>query len=194
MVSAIPAITSALGALAEDTAALVERLRRSVVVVRDGRGAGSGVIWTPDGTIITNNHVTPGQTAEVTLDGGRSIAAVVRKSDPEQDLAVLEVAATGVLVFAVGNPLGLPGAVSAGIITAVPRGGAGGMIRADVSLAPGNSGGMLATADGQVIGINSMMRMPGMALAVPSNAVRDLLAGGIGERGFLGLSLQQVAL
>src|SRR6266702_6430863 len=153
MVSAIPAITSALGALAEDTAALVERLRRSVVVVRDGRGAGSGVIWTPDGTIITNNHVTPGQTAEVTLDGGRSIAAVVRQSDPEHDLAVLEVAATGLLaatigdsdllrtgelVFAVGNPLGLPGAVSAGIITAVPRGGAGGMIRADVSLAPGN--------------------------------------------------------
>jgi serine protease Do len=152
--------------------------------------------------------VVSGHRAEVGLPGDRWLPATTRLADPDRDLAVLEVEASGLpaaaigdsdrvrpgeLVFAVGNPLGLAGAVNAGIITSAPRSGRG-MIAADVSLAPGNSGGMLATAEGRVIGINSMMRMPGMALAVPSNAVRDLLAQTPGERGFLGLSLQQVPL
>jgi len=212
MVTTINPLAGALAGLSDDTAALVERLRRSVVVVRDGgRGSGSGVIWGADGVIVTNYHVVQGQHAEVLLAGGRALRATTRLADSEHDLAVLEVAASGLpaakvgdsdklrageLVFAVGNPLGIPGAVSAGIITATPRSGGDGhgMVRADVSLAPGNSGGMLATADGSVIGINSMMHMPGLALAVPSNAVRDLLAQTPGERGFLGLSLQQAPL
>src|SRR5438552_810053 len=184
------ALVGALAGLADETAALVQRLRSTVVVVRDGgSGAGSGVIWPSDGAeslIVTNFHVAPGQRAEVVLDGGKALTGIVRETDPERDLAVLSVPATGLpsaqigdsdklrpgeLVFAVGNPLGLPGAVSAGIISAAPGSGDGGsgMVRADVSLAPGNSGGMLATADGSVVGINSMMRMPGLALAVPSN-------------------------
>jgi serine protease Do len=211
MVTAIKHLAGALAGLREDTEALVERLRDSVVVVRDGgRGAGSGVIWSQDGLIVTNFHVVRGAKAQVELRDGRRFAANTQTTDPEVDLAVLKVEATGLpaasvgdsdkvrvgeLVFAAGNPLGLQGAVNAGIITAAARRGRGqSFICADVSLAPGNSGGMLATADGSVIGINSMMRMPGMALAVPSNAVRDLLAESGAERGSLGLTLQQVPL
>jgi serine protease Do len=211
MVTAINHLAGALAGLREDTEALVERLRDSVVVVRDGgRGTGSGVIWSADGLIVTNFHVVRGSNAQVETRDGRRFTAEMEATDPEVDLAVLRVDAGGLpaasigdsdkvrvgeLVFAAGNPLGLAGAVNAGIITAAPRRGRGpSLVCADVSLAPGNSGGMLATADGSVIGINSMMRMPGMALAVPSNAVRDLLAGTGAERGFLGLTLQQVPL
>ncbi len=66
------------------------------------------------------------------------------------------------------------------------------MVRADISLAPGNSGGLLATADGRVVGVNSMVRMPGLALAVPSNTVTALLTAA--ERGYLGITLLQTEL
>jgi serine protease Do len=211
MVTTISHLTGALAGLREETEELVNRLRESVVIVRDeGRGAGSGVIWSENGLIVTNAHVVQGRNVRVELRDGRAMPARVTNTDPVLDLAILRVDAAGLpaasagdsdlvrvgeLVFAVGNPLGLRGAVNTGIVTAAPRSRRGAsMVCADVSLAPGNSGGMLARADGSVIGINSMMRMPGMALAVPSNAVRDLLAQANGERGFLGLTLQQVAL
>jgi serine protease Do len=211
MVSTLDSIASGLSGLSEETAALVERLRPSVVVVRNGhQGAGAGVIWTPEGLVVTNFHVAPGPRAEVVLEGGRNFAGQVVKSDRERDLAIIQIPASnlpavtpgastalrpGQFVFAIGNPLGLPGAVSAGIISASPsRSGRPRMIQADISLAPGNSGGPLLTASGLVVGINSMVRMPGMALAVPVEAVQALINGAAGERGYLGIALQQIAL
>lgn len=209
MVTALAALAAGLPELVQETAELVERLRRSVVVVRDGpRGGGSGVIWQEDGVIITNHHVAPGHRAQVGLTDGRRFDASVRLSDPAHDLAVLDIPAAGLpavnagnsdrlrvgeLVFAVGNPLGLSGAVTAGIVTAIPRPESRiqgqGMVQADVSLAPGNSGGLLATADGSVVGITAMVRAPGLALAVPSNLVTQLLARDFSGRAYLGVSL-----
>jgi serine protease Do len=212
MVTTIGPLADAFPGLADETATLVQRLRSSVVIVRDGgRGSGSGVIWQPDGVIVTNHHVTPGTHAQVELTDGRQFQASVRRSDPEHDLAMLQVPALGLpaarigdssrlrageLVFAVGNPLGLSGAVTAGIISAPPGDGVRvpNMVRADVSLAPGNSGGLLATADGSVVGINSMMRMPGLALAVPSNVVSSFLSASDAERGYLGVTLLETEL
>jgi serine protease Do len=204
-------LTEAIPGLSAETAALVERLRASVTIVRDGgRGGGSGVIWpAPDGStvIVTNYHVVPGTRAQVETAQGRRFHAPVLKNDPEHDLAVLSVPVDGLpasqigdssrvrpgeLVFAVGNPLGLTGAVSSGIISAAPGRDGASMVRADVSLAPGNSGGLLATADGRVVGVNSMVRTPGLALAVPSNTVTALLMAG--ERGYLGIALIQTEL
>ena len=215
MVATLSALATGSPELAGEIATVVERLRRSVVTVRDGRrGSGSGVIWAQHGVIVTNFHVTPGTDAQVELRDGRSFSAKVRLRDPEHDLAVLDVPAhslpavragdsdrlrVGEIVFAVGNPLGLSAAVNTGIITATPRTrGMGpdghGMVQADVSLAPGNSGGLLATADGAVVGINSMVRGPGLALAVPSNRVTELLGAQSGERGYLGIALFETAL
>jgi serine protease Do len=204
------AVASSLPDLAEATAALVARLRPSVVVVRNGHeGAGSGVVWDSNGVIVTNNHVVPGERAEVVFGDGRTFTARTERRNRDRDLAILQIPASGLpaisvgdsralrpgdLVFAIGNPLGLPGAVSAGIITSAAGRGGGGMIRADVSLAPGNSGGPLVTAAGSVVGINSMMRMPGLALAVPSEAVVALLEGRESGRGYLGLTLMQTRL
>jgi serine protease Do len=215
MVATLSTLAATFPGLAVETSALVEGLRRNVVVVRDGRrGAGSGVIWAEDGVIVTNYHVTPGTGAQVELWDGRSFAATVRLSDPEHDLAILDISATGLpairvgdsdrlrvgeLVFAVGNPLGLSGAVNTGIITATPRSGAmgqdgRGMVQADVSLAPGNSGGLLATAGGAVVGINSMVREPGLALAVPVNRVTELLGRPAGTHAYLGVTVLETPL
>ncbi|MGI8550859.1 MAG: S1C family serine protease [Dehalococcoidia bacterium] len=202
--------------LAEETATLVERLQASVVLVRDGGpGAGSGVIWEPGGVIVTNYHVAPGERAHVTLHDGREFKATVRLSDQSRDLAILDIQARGLpaahlgnsdrlrigeLVFAVGNPRGMRGVVTAGIISGLGhRYGRGrrrgeGLIQADVSLAPGNSGGLLATADGRVIGINAMFHMPGLALAVPSNAVTALIGSEGSGRAYLGVTLLETPL
>jgi serine protease Do len=195
--------------LAEELAAVAERLRRATVQVRGrGRGGGSGVIWRPDGVIITNAHVTPGRRATVVLADGRAIDAVVTARDPWRDLAVLTAPVVGLpaasigdskalrvgaLVFAVGTPLGVIGALTIGIIHAIAPAhtlSSRGWIYADVRLAPGNSGGPLADARGRVIGINSMI-IGGLALAVPSHVVERFLADG-GKRPFLGVTTQGV--
>jgi len=203
-------------ALAGELSELVSRLQASTVAVRDGgRGAGSGIIWQSNGVIVTNAHVVQGNAPEVRLSDGSTFKGTVRLSSPSDDVAVVDIPAVGLpavavgdsarlrvgeLVFAVGNPLGLPGAVTTGIISAVPLAcGAGGgrrrpLVTADVSLAPGNSGGLLATADGSVIGVNAMVRAPGLALAIPSKTVSALIARGSAEDGYLGLSAIQVPL
>ena len=213
---AMTALSPGIASLGDEIDSLATGLRRSVVTVRDGgRGAGSGVIWHADGVIVTNHHVAPGKRAQILLDDGRWLDARVRLSDPRRDLAILDVPARGLpaaragdadevrvgeLVFAIGNPLGLTGAVTAGIISGIGgryahgRRRGEGLIQADVSLAPGNSGGPLATADGRVIGINAMVHMPGLALAVPSNAVEALLSGGEQGRVYLGVTLLPAAL
>lgn len=205
-------LTTAGARLEAELSALVEQLRRSVAIVRDGgRDAGSGVIWQADGVIVTNHHVVPGAEAEVTLYDGRTLRACTRLSDHRRDLAVLDVPAQGLpaatigdssrlrlgeLVFAVGNPQGLPWTVTAGIVSGLADSGRQDEqpIQADVSLAPGNSGGLLATATGCVVGINAMVRLPGLALAVPSNAVTALLQSGPGGRAYLGVTLLPVRL
>lgn len=197
-------------ALAAATAAVAARLRESTVEVRSqGRGHGSGVIWHEDGLIITNNHVAQSDRSEVVLADGRTFPARVTRRDERRDLAALRVAARGLpaasigeaaalragqLVLAMGHPLGIKGALTLGIIHAVgdDRDGPDRWIHADVSLAPGNSGGPLADARGQVIGINSMI-MGGLALAVPSNVVARFLDGDA-QPAFLGVQTQAVAL
>ena len=175
-----------------DLTAVTERLRRITVQVHGSSGGtGSGVIWISNGLIVTNAHVARGGAA-VVLPGGGATEARGLAWDPEHDLAALALDAEGLsaadvgdsdrlrvgdLVVAVGSPFGLVGAVTAGVIHAIgPRRTAGSsFIRADLRLAPGNSGGPLADARGRVIGINAMI-VGGLALAVPSNVVARFLA------------------
>ncbi len=190
---------------------MAEQLRRSTVQVRGrGPGGGSGVIWRADGLILTNAHVARGPQAFVELADGRTFEATVTARDERRDLAALQVDATdlpaavigdsdalrvGALVLAVGNPLGLTGALTTGVVHAAaspdgPRGH--GWVRADVRLAPGNSGGPLADAEGRVIGINSMIA-GGLALAVPSNAIARFLRGAAAHPA-LGVTMRPVRL
>jgi serine protease Do len=188
-------LTQTPSGLTDAFVAMAARLRRATVQVRGrGPGGGSGVIWQPDGLIITNAHVARGPRASIELADGRTFTATVTARDERRDLAALTVDATdlpaatigdsdalrvGSLVLAVGNPLGLTGALTTGVVHAAatadgPHGHD--WVRADVRLAPGNSGGPLANAAGHVIGINSMIA-GGLALAVPSNAVTRFLRG-----------------
>src|SRR5580700_2886588 len=187
---------------------IAERLRRSTVqVFPDQRGGGSGVIWTSDGAIMTNAHVARKDAAEVQLWDGRRFPARVTSRDVRRDLAVLRVdagslnAASGLnaaavgdssalrpgeLVMAIGSPLGFAGALSTG----VAHSAGGGWIYADVRLAPGNSGGPLANARGEVIGINTAI-VNGLGMAVPSNAAAEFLLQG--PRPALGVTLRPEA-
>ena len=185
---------------------IAERLRRSTVLVHSGdRGSGSGVIWSSDGLVITNSHVVRGARASVQLWDGREFEAVIRSRDPRRDLAQLRIEADslpaaavadssavrpGELAIAIGNPMGFVGALATGVIHGVgPLRGLGkqSWVQADVRLAPGNSGGPLADAHGRVVGINTMVA-GGLALAIPSNAVRDFLSAG-SANAWLGVSL-----
>ncbi len=196
------------GELTDELASLAEGLQRSTVQVRSGRmGGGSGVIWRADGLIITNAHVARGPQAGVELWDGREFVGEVVAYDRRRDLAALQINASGLpaapigssdelrvgqLVLAVGNPLGLVGALTSGIVHALgaPDAGRPSWVSADIHLAPGNSGGPLADAGGNVIGINSMVS-GGLGLAVPSNAVQRFLRFR-GQRPSLGLTLQPV--
>jgi serine protease Do len=171
---------------------VTERLRRSTVQVRSSKASsGSGVIWNSSGQVVTNAHVLREEPANVELWSGRQVAAHVVKSDPRRDLAMLQIEAQdlpaaahgdsetlrpGELVIAVGNPLGFTGAVSTGVIHSVRRfeGSEQPWIVSDVRLAPGNSGGPLANARGEVIGINTMIA-GGLACAITSKAVKKFL-------------------
>jgi serine protease Do len=185
---------------------IAERLRRSTVqIVSAERGAsGSGIIWDSGGLILTNAHVARRRGALVQLWDGRSFPAQLLSSDRRRDVAALRVAAAdlepatpgdssaarpGELVIAVGNPLGFAGALSTGIVHSVgsiPGMGAQIWIRADVRLAPGNSGGPLADAHGRVIGINTAI-LNGLGIAVPANDAAAFLSRG--PRPSLGVEL-----
>jgi serine protease Do len=174
-----------------------EKLRRSTVQVRNGRSSsGSGVIWDSAGAIVTNAHVVRSGDITIELWDGRAIPARLDRRDEWRDLAILRVEAdrldpaafgdssrvrAGELVIAVGNPMGFTGALSTGVIHGVgPVPGMGGQpfIQTTVRLAPGNSGGPLADAAGNVIGINAAIVSGGLGLAVPVNAVRRLMTAG----------------
>lgn len=173
---------------------VAESLRRSTVLVRSGlRGCGSGVIWRDSSSIVTNAHVVQSRRISVELWDGRSMGASIAKADLRRDLAVLKIPDSGIhapetrpaaycrlgeLVMAIGNPLGFIGALSTGVIYQVgPLRDIGRRkwIQSTVRLAPGNSGGPLADAEGRVIGINAMVA-GGLGLAIPSEEVTKFLS------------------
>jgi serine protease Do len=208
----IEALAAAGAGVAAELAALAERVRPSVVEVASDRGGGSGIVWTRDGLIVTNHHVVPGEAARVVLADGRRFAARVDRRDRDHDLAVLRVPAgdlpaaaigdstrvrVGQLVVAVGNPFGVPRAVTVGIISGPKDGSHGRLqwrngIQAEIELRPGNSGGPLLNAAGEVIAVNAMVIGPRLALSIPSQTVEALL--GEGRRRQLGLRVQATPL
>lgn len=188
---------------------IAEQLRRSTVLIHvGGRGSGSGVIWSSGGTIVTNGHVARASRINVQLWDGREYQAIVGSRDRRRDLAQLHIEAQGLpaitaadssqlrpgeLAIAIGNPLGFVGALTTGVVHAVGplrALGAQDWVQADVRLAPGNSGGPLANARGQVIGINTMVAGR-LALAIPSNAITAFLSSGSSD-AWLGVTLRPV--
>jgi serine protease Do len=189
---------------------IAERIRRSTVLVHggirgQGNGSGSGVIWSGSGLIVTNAHVIRGSHAYAQLWDGREFEAQVTERDLSRDLAALRISANGLpsvtigdssrirageLVLAVGNPMGFVGALSTGVVHALGpvRGlGPSSWVQANVRLAPGNSGGPLANAAGEVIGINSLVAGR-LALAIPSNTVNAFVQAGA-SAAWLGASV-----
>lgn len=175
---------------------IVERLRRSTVQVRVGRrGHGSGIIVKPEGLIVTNAHVAAFSPLQVQLWDGTRLQADLQLRDVTRDLATLRVLKSGLPateladsdqlrigepVIAIGNPLGFLGALTTGVVGGigrVPGLGPGKWIQSDVQLAPGSSGGPLASRHG-VVGINTMVAGR-VGLAVPSNRVSYLLERGL---------------
>jgi Do/DeqQ family serine protease len=183
------------------------------------RGAGSGVIISPDGAILTNHHVVANATRiEVRLRDGRVLRARVVGSDPPTDLAVLRIdarnlpharfadvrrARVGEWVVAIGSPFGLDYTVTAGVLSAIGRGGLGmneieDYLQTDASINPGNSGGPLVNLRGEVLGINTMIvgRGSGIGFAVPASIARSvseqLLATGTVRRSWLGVTFQEM--
>lgn len=193
-----------------------ERLRRSTVQILNGadQSRGSGIVWSVGGLILTNAHVARTAEAEIELWDGRRLRARVASRDRRRDLATLRAAVMegdgsrlepaipgdstvvrpGELVIAIGSPLGFAGALSTGVvhsIGALPGMGNQRWIRADVRLAPGNSGGPLANAEGRVIGINTAI-VNGLGVAVPTQAALDFVR--CGAPPSLGVVLRPVDL
>jgi Do/DeqQ family serine protease len=184
-----------------------------------GRGTGSGVVFTADGAILTNNHVVESAlTISVHLRDGRFLPARLVGRDPATDLAVVKIDATGLTpakfadseaarvgesVVAIGSPFGLGYTVTAGVLSAKGRGGIGmntieDYLQTDASINPGNSGGPLCNLQGEVLGINTMIvgRGQGIGFAVPSNMAQrvadQILRTGHVSRGWLGVSVQDI--
>jgi serine protease Do len=183
-------------------------------------GAGSGFIIDPSGIIVTNNHVVDhADKIVVSLTDGRQLPATVLGRDELTDIAVIKVKADDALpsvtwgdsrkaevgdwIMAAGNPFGLGGSVSVGIISAQGRDLGSGpfdnFLQLDAPINPGNSGGPVFNMDGQVIGVSSVIVSPtgasvGIGFAIPSEAVSrtvtQLLAKGSIERGWLGVSVE----
>ena len=188
---------------------VAEKLRRSTALIGAGtHGNGSGVIWSSDGVVVTNAHVARGSRLTVLLWDGRELPATIESRDPGSDLAALRMDAVnlpaliaadsslvrpGEIAIAIGNPLGFVGALTTGVVHGVGpvRGlGPNAWVQADVRLAPGNSGGPLANARGEVIGINTMVAGR-LALAIPSNVVTQFLAAGASD-AWMGVTLRPV--
>jgi S1-C subfamily serine protease len=228
----------ALDAYSEAVVQAVERVGPavvSVVVARPGsermrrrgfpefRGAGSGVIITPDGYILTNSHVVRvvGK-IEVRLQDGRTLDARVVGDDPHTDLAVIRVTEAalpraelgdsgtlrvGQLVVAIGNPLGFQATVTAGVVSALGRtlrAESGrlieNIIQTDAALNPGNSGGPIVDFQGRVVGIATavIMGSQGICFAIPVNTAKwvtsQLIREGRVRRSYLGVSGQPVQI
>ena len=180
-------------------------------------GLGSGVIVSPEGYILTNNHVVEGaQEIEVTLSDSRRTTAKVIGTDPDTDLAVLRITLdrlpviamgnsdtvqVGDKVLAIGNPLGVGQTVTGGIISALGRNQLGintfeNFIQTDAAINPGNSGGALVDVNGSLLGINTAIYSRsggnmGIGFAIPVNTARQVLEGLVRDgqvtRGWIGV-------
>jgi S1-C subfamily serine protease len=199
----------------------VEAVGPAVVNVQRDHGGGSGVIFTPDGLVLTNHHVVQGAArVEVILPEGRAMRADVIGQDAGTDLAVLRVAAAslpwarfgdsrrvrvGQVAIAIGNPYGFQHSVTSGVISALGRSlrSRSGrliddIIQTDASLNPGNSGGPLVTTLGEVVGINTAMihQAQGLCFAIGINTARfvasRLIRDGRIRRGYIGIAGQNV--
>ena len=203
---------------------VAQRIKPSVVSVRasggrDRQGArfdgqGSGFIMSDDGYILTNHHVVAGvQEVEIGLHDRRKFQGTVVGADPDSDLAVVKIEAedlipaswgdsdalnVGSMVWAVGSPFGLEQTVTSGILSAKERGksqeGSQEYLQTDAAVNPGNSGGPLVNARGEVVGINTSIygeQFQGISFAIPSAVARfvseQIIAGGSVTRSFLGI-------
>jgi serine protease Do len=186
-------------------------------------GQASGVIVSPDGYILTNSHVVHEMTSiTVQMTDGREFTAKVLGEDPNSDLAVIKIDAkdlpyltlgnsdeleVGQWVAAIGNPFGLQGTLTVGVVSAKSRNNLDivryeDFIQTDAAINRGNSGGPLVTLDGEVIGINTAIATTssagyiGIGFAIPSNMARhvldEIITDGKISRGFLGVSLQSI--
>jgi serine protease DegQ len=207
--------------------ALVKRVGPSVVAILVGTGEGSGVVWDEEGHVVTNHHVIDGASdVEIQTIDGKRLPARVIASDPRTDLGVLKLERgdlpqasfaeglpeVGSLAVAIGSPLGFENTVTAGIVSgldrALPTGGAEpslvGLLQTDAAISPGNSGGALVGATGDVIGINVAYLPPqqtgavsiGFAIPAPTvrNVVEQLLEDGQVDHPFLGVQLAPVVI
>lgn len=218
------------GFVVKDVSDVVQKVRPSVVgVITESfqtystSSTGSGIILSEDGYIVTNNHVVEGgDSIAVTLDDGETYAAELIGTDAKSDIAVLKIEAknlpaaefgdsrqveVGEAAIAIGNPLGLNGTVTAGIISAVDREiqvGSSNMVllQTDASINPGNSGGALLNEYGQVIGVNSAKisseDSEGLGFAIPSNTVGPIVEelidkGYVSGRPLTGISGRNVS-
>jgi serine protease Do len=190
-------------------------------IVRHGVALGSGFIISADGYVVTNNHVVEhgGKAVTVTLDSGKEVQAKVIGTDAKTDLALLKInegsdypyvklakqePRIGDWVLAIGNPFGLGGTVTAGIVSAEGRDIGSGpydqFIQIDAPINKGNSGGPTFNLKGEVVGVNTAIFSPsggsvGLGFAIPSPTVEmivgELQHGGV-HRGYLGVSIQPV--
>jgi S1-C subfamily serine protease len=222
-----PEELAALDAYSRVVVRVADALRPAVVNLRTGRGrgsgSGSGVLFTPDGFLLTNHHVVRDHArVRIRLSDGRELQGRVVGADPWTDLAVVQADAAdlshaplgdsarlrvGQLVVAIGSPLGFESTLTAGVISALGRTLRSitghlvdNVIQTDAALNPGNSGGPLVDSRGQVIGINTAVIQPaqGICFAIPINMAKhilpQLMQHGRVVRGYLGLHAHSVPI
>jgi S1-C subfamily serine protease len=220
-----PEEMEALDAYSRVVVRVADALRPAVVNLRVGRsgnrGQGSGVLFTPDGFLLTNAHVVgKNERVRVRLTDGRDLPGRIVGADPWTDLAVVQAESlalphaplgdsaglrVGQLVVAIGSPLGFESTVTAGVVSALGRTLRSitghlvdNVIQTDAALNPGNSGGPLVDSRGKVVGINTAVIMPaqGICFAIPINIAKhivpQLMQHGRVVRGYLGLHARNV--
>jgi S1-C subfamily serine protease len=217
----------ALDAFSHVVVHVADAIRPTVVNLRAGRGrregSGSGVLFAPDGFLLTNHHVVSGNhQVRIRMTDGREVEGRIVGADPWTDLAVVQAQASGLpyaslgdsakarvgqLVVAIGSPFGFESTVTAGVISALGRTLRSitghlvdNVIQTDAALNPGNSGGPLVDSRGRVIGINTAIIRPaqGICFAIPINMAKDILPQlmqhGRVVRGYLGLHGRSVPI